>query len=122
MNTVVLEVRSLDDTLSDVMRLLEDGDAKSDARIAFATPELLWMVLTAERWQLVKALCDAGPVTVDQAAKWLRREPAQVRRDAQALLHAGVLNGDTRRHIHFPYDTVKVAFTLSAGAAPATKN
>ena len=34
--------------------------AEKSARISFATPELLWKVLTAKRWELLKALCGAG--------------------------------------------------------------
>jgi len=56
MNTVVLEVRSLDETLTDVARTMEGGQAEQEAHIGFATPELLWQVLTAKRWQLIKVL------------------------------------------------------------------
>lgn len=42
MNTVVLEVRSLADTLADASRAMKSGQSDAEARIAFATPELLW--------------------------------------------------------------------------------
>jgi hypothetical protein len=47
MNTVVLEVRSLAETLADAARVMKTGRAERDARISFATPELLCQVLTA---------------------------------------------------------------------------
>ncbi len=60
MNTVVLEVRSLTDTLADAVQAMKTGRAEKEVRISFATPELLWKVLTAKRWELLKAMCGAG--------------------------------------------------------------
>ena len=69
MNTVVLEVRSLADTLADAARAMKTGRGDAHARIAFASPELLWKVLSAKRWELLKALCAAGPVSIREAAR-----------------------------------------------------
>jgi len=41
MKTVILEVRSLKETLADATRAMETGRAETEARIGFATPELL---------------------------------------------------------------------------------
>ena len=49
MNTVVLEVRSLSETLADAAHTMNAGRAKHEAHIGFATPELLWQVLTSRR-------------------------------------------------------------------------
>jgi hypothetical protein len=38
MNTVVLEVRSLRETLADAARAMKTGSAEREARISFATP------------------------------------------------------------------------------------
>lgn len=69
MSTVVLDVRSLTDTLEDAARAMTTGRGKRHARISFASPELLWKVLTAKRWELLKALCGAGPVAIREAAR-----------------------------------------------------
>ena len=69
MNTVVLEVRSLADTLADAARVMKTRRGEREARIAFATPELLWQVLTAKRWELLKTLCGAGRVSIREAAR-----------------------------------------------------
>jgi hypothetical protein len=61
MSTVVLEVRSLKEALVDTTSAMKTRRAERAARISFATPELLWDVLTAKRWELLKALCGAGP-------------------------------------------------------------
>lgn len=114
MKTVVLEVRSLQETLADATRAMETGRAESEAHIGFATPELLWEVLTARRWELLKALCGAGPMSVPEAAHRVGRDTESVQHDLTALLKAGVLSHAPGDRIEFPFDTVKVEFLLQA--------
>ena len=113
MKTVVLDVRSLSATLSDVSRAMKTGRADREARISFATPELLWHVLTAKRWELLKTLCGAGPVSIREAARRVGRDVKAVHGDVTALLKAGVLDR-TAAGIVFPYEAVKVEFMLQA--------
>ncbi len=114
MNTVVLEVRNLTDTLADAARAMKTGRAERESRIGFATPELLWQVLTAKRWELLKALCGAGPVSIREAARRVGRDVKAVHGDVTALLDAGVLSRAADGRIEFPYDAVKVEFMLHA--------
>ena len=114
MNTVVLEVRSLKETLSDAARAMKTRRAERTARISFATPELLWDVLTAKRWELLKALCGAGPVSIREAARRVGRDVKAVHGDVTALLEAGVLSRAPDGRIEFPFDAVKVEFLLRA--------
>ncbi|MGQ0594796.1 MAG: HVO_A0114 family putative DNA-binding protein [Gammaproteobacteria bacterium] len=114
MNTVVLEVRSLAETLADAARAMKTGRAEREARISFATPELLWQVLTAKRWELLKALCGAGSVSIREAARRVGRDVKAVHRDVTALLNAGVLNRTADGSIEFPFQVVKVEFVLQA--------
>ncbi len=114
MNTVVLEVRSLADTLADVSRAMKSGKGDAEARIAFATPELLWQVLTAKRWELLKTLCGAGPISIREAARRVGRDVKAVHGDVTALLDAGVLNRSPEGRVEFPFDAVKVEFLLQA--------
>ena len=114
MSTVVLEVRSLADTLADAARAMKTGRAERDARIGFATPELLWQVLTAKRWELLKALCGAGPMSIREAARRVGRDVKAVHGDVTALLAAGVLSRTADGRIEFPYEAVKVVFLLHA--------
>ncbi len=114
MNTVVLEVSTLAETLDDVARAMQSGHAEQEARIAFATPELLWRVLSAKRWQLIKILCGAGPVSIREAARRLERDVKAVHGDVTALLNAGVLNRTDAGKIEFPFQAVKVEFLLRA--------
>ncbi len=114
MNTVVLEVRSLAETLADASRAMKTGRAEREVRISFATPELLWQVLTAKRWELLKALCGAGPVSIREAARRVGRDVKAVHGDVTALLNAGVLSRTSDGGIEFPFQAVKVEFMLRA--------
>jgi len=114
MRTVVLEVRSLAETLADASRAMKTGRGEREARIAFATPELLWQVLTAKRWQLLKALCGAGRVSIREAARRVERDVKAVHADVKALLHAGLLSRTADGRIEFPFQAIKVDFVLKA--------
>ncbi len=69
MKTVILDVRSPSYAMADLSQAWKSRKALRSARISFATPELLWQVLTAKRWELLKALCEAGPVSIREAAR-----------------------------------------------------
>ena len=114
MKTVVLDVRSPDQAIAEIASVLKSGKAQKPARISFASPELLWKVLTAKRWELLKALCGAGPVTMREAARRVGRDVKAVHTDATALLLAGVLDRTAEGRIEFPYEAVKVEFVLQA--------
>lgn len=112
MRTVTLEVRSPSEAMTDFVRTWKSGKAQRTARIAFATPELLWKVLTAKRWELLKALCGAGPVSIREAARRVGRGVKGVHGDVQALLEAGLLVRAEGGGVEFPFDAVKVKFPL----------
>jgi predicted transcriptional regulator len=107
MKTVTLEVRSPDEGMKEFVQTWRSGKAQRSARIGFATPELLWKVLSAKRWELLKALCGAGPVSI--------RDVKAVHSDVTALLSAGLLNRTKTGNIEFPYEAIKVEFLLHAG-------
>ena len=114
MKTVILDVRAPADAMADFVRVWKTGKAEKAARISFATPELLWRVLTAKRWQLLKALCGAGPVSIREAARRVGRDVKAVHGDVTELLNAGVLERAEAGGIVFPYEAVKVEFILQA--------
>ena len=114
MNAVVLEVRSLADRLADVSCTVQSGKADPCARISFATPELLWQVLTAKRWELLKAMCGAGPMSIRAAARRVNRDVKAVHSDITALIAAGVVCRTQDGHVQFPFDAAKVEFMLQA--------
>lgn len=114
MKTVTLEVRSPAAAMADALAAAKSGKPQKSARISFATPELLWRVLSAKRWELLKALCGAGPVSIREAARRVGRDVKAVHADVTALLLAGVLDRTDSGRIEFPYEAVKVEFLLEA--------
>ena len=114
MKTVTLDVRSPTEAMADFSRAWKSGKALKGARLSFATPELLWEVLSAKRWELLKALCGAGPVSIREAARRVERDVKAVHGDVTALLSAGLLNRVDGGGIEFPFDAVKVEFLLQA--------
>lgn len=114
MRTVTLEVRTPAETAADFVQSWKSGTPQKSARISFATPELLWKVLTAKRWELIKALCGAGPVSIREAARRVGRDVKAVHGDITALLQAGVLSRAEGGGVVFPFEAVKVEFLLHA--------
>jgi predicted transcriptional regulator len=114
MKTVTLEVRSPEEGMNEFVHAWRSGKAQRSVRIGFATPELLWKVLSAKRWELLKALCGAGPVSIREAARRVERDVKAVHSDVTALLSAGLLNRTETGNIEFPYEAVKVEFLLHA--------
>ncbi len=112
MKTVVLNVGSARRTK---LRALDAFKGKKQrARISFATPELLWRVLTAKRWELLKVMAGAGPLTIREVARRASRDVKAVHGDMHALMDAGVLEKTKNGRVAFPFDAVRVEFTLRA--------
>ncbi len=112
--TVTLDIRAPSEAMADFVRVWKTGKAEKSARISFATPELLWKVLTAKRWELLKAMCGAGPISIREAARRVERDVKAVHSDITALLKAGVLDRVEDGRVIFPFEAVKVEFLLHA--------
>lgn len=100
--------------MADFVHAWKTTKPQRPARISFATPELLWRVLTEKRWELLKVLCGAGPVSIREAARRVGRDVKAVHGDVTALFNAGVLDRTEDGRIVFPYQAVKVEFLLQA--------
>ena len=100
--------------MAEFARAWKAGKPEKSARISFATPELLWKVLTAKRWELLKVLRGAGPVSIREAARRVGRDVKAVHSDVTALLAAGVVDRAEGGGIVFPFEAVKVEFLLQA--------
>jgi predicted transcriptional regulator len=112
MSTVTLQVAGL----GEVKRRARDAfkGKKQGSRISFASPELLFHLLTAKRWQLIRALTGAGPVTIREAARRVNRDVKAVHGDIHALLNAGILQKNADGFVVFPFDAIHVDVTLRA--------
>jgi predicted transcriptional regulator len=114
MKTLTIDVRSPNQTMTDFASTWNSGNAAESARISFATPELLWKVLTAKRWELLKVLCGAGPISIREAARRVDRDVKAVHGDVTALLSAGILDRADDGGIEFPFEAIKVEFLIQA--------
>jgi predicted transcriptional regulator len=112
MTTVTIGISSVEDTKARMRRAFQGK--KQGAFISFATPELLWKVITPKRWEVLRAMTGAGPVAIREVARRVERDVKSVHGDVQALLKAGVLDRANDGRIVFPYDEVHVDFVLSA--------
>lgn len=112
MKTVTLEVASVQAVKRRALRAFKGS--KQGARISFATPELLWKVLTAKRWELLKSMAGQEPMRMREIARRLHRDVKAVHGDVHALLDAGLLDKTEDGRIVFPFDAVRVDFTLRA--------
>ncbi|MDX2225399.1 MAG: transcriptional regulator [Rhodospirillaceae bacterium] len=92
------------------------GGEKLGEFISFATVELLWKVLTAKRWEILQAMTGQGEMAVREIARRVDRDVKAVHGDVQALLVAGVLDRTASGRVIFPYDAVRVDFTLRKAA------
>jgi len=84
--------------------------------ISFASVELLWKVLTAKRWEIIRAMTGQGEMSIRELARRVNRDVKAVHGDVQALLNAGVLERTNNGAVNFPYDAVHVDFTVSKAA------
>jgi predicted transcriptional regulator len=112
MRTVTLEVASREKLDRRFLRAFE-GEAQGSF-ISFETPELLFKVISGKRWELLKIMTGAGPMTIREAARRMERDVKAVHSDVQALLQVGILDKTDKGQIVFPFDAVHVDFLLRA--------
>ena len=84
------------------------------AFISFESPAFLLKVLSGKRWDLLKVMTSAGPMSIREAARRLGRDVKAVHRDIHVLLNAGILQKTDKGQIEFPFDAVHVDFMLQA--------
>ncbi len=114
MKTVILEVQSPKEAMDGFAQAWNTNKQQASARISFASVELLWKVLTAKRWNILKAMCGAGTVSIREVARRVERDVKGVHGDVVALLNAGLLIRTEEGLIEFPYEAIKVEFLLQA--------
>jgi predicted transcriptional regulator len=111
MKTVAFGIASQED-VSRRARAAFRGEAQG-AHITFASPELLFSLMTAKRWQIVRAMAGAGPLSIREVARRVGRDVKAVHGDVQALLAAGILQ-KTDGYVVFPYEAVHVDVLVKA--------
>jgi predicted transcriptional regulator len=112
MRIVTLEVASRDIINQRFLRAF-DGEPQGSF-ISFASPELLFKVISGKRWDLLKTMTGAGPLAIREIARRLHRDVKAVHGDVQSLLKAGILEKTAEGTISFPFDAVHIDFMLKA--------
>jgi len=112
MTVVTLQVSSLDGVKKRAAKAFRSE--KQGARITFASPELLFKLLTAKRWELIRTMTGAGAMTIREAARRVGRDVKAVHGDVRVLLDCGVLRRTKKGLIVFRYDAVHIDVTLRA--------
>ncbi len=87
---------------------------RQGAHISFATPELLFLTLTAKRWEIVRSMTGAGAMSIRALARRMSRDVKAVHADVHALLNAGILRRNDEGLIEFPFDAIRVDMMLTA--------
>jgi len=62
MKTVTLQVATRQEVSRRTLEAFRGN--KQGSRISFATPELLFRLMTAKRWELIRTITGAGPLTM----------------------------------------------------------
>jgi predicted transcriptional regulator len=110
--TVTLSFAARDETTARTLAAFR-GEAQG-ARISFASVELLWKVLTPRRWAILRAMAGQGCLSIREIARRVGRDVKAVHGDVHALIEAGLLDRDASGLVVFPFDAVRVDFTLAA--------
>jgi predicted transcriptional regulator len=110
--TVTLSIASPNETTARALAAFR-GEAQG-ARISFASVELLWKMLTPRRWAILRAMAGQGGLSIREIARRVGRDVKAVHGDVHALIKAGLLDRDAAGLVAFPFDAVRVEFTLAA--------
>ncbi|MBS0193652.1 MAG: DNA-binding protein [Proteobacteria bacterium] len=116
MKTVLFEVRPANESFAELRDALRTRKADRYARISFDSFDLLWKVLTPNRWRMIDRMTGAGPLGVRELARRLDRDVRAVHADVQELARNGVVERTDDGKYLFPYRAVKVQFELHAAA------
>jgi predicted transcriptional regulator len=87
---------------------------KQGAFITFPTVEAMQRMLTLNRWQILRAMMGAPPSGVRELARRLARDVKSVHSDLQALVGGGLIDRADDGKYYFPFDAVRVDFTVKA--------
>lgn len=112
MSTVTLQLASLDDVKRRARQAF--SRARLGTHISFVSPEVLFRLITAKRWELIRSMAGAEPMTIRAAARIVGRDVKAVHRDVHALLDAGILQKADKGRIVFPFDAIHVDLVLRA--------
>jgi len=108
---VIMTVESLDETKLRLKKAFRGQ--RQGSWITFASVELMFKVMTVKRWEIVRTMTGAGPLSIRETARRVGRDVKAVHRDIHALLDAGIIDRDGDKVV-FPYDAIHLDAKLKA--------
>lgn len=100
------------------MEALERGErAKPYFGIGFESIGQMLAVFTPKRWDLLAALHDAGPVTIAELARRIKRDYKNVHNDIDRLIEWQAVEKDKQGRVFAPYDEIVVDVRMPEGRA-----
>jgi len=113
MGSVTIGVTTPDEASERFMRAWETGEPQG-AHIGFLTGDDVWKTLTLKRWEVLRVMTGAGPLTIREGARRVGRDLKVVHGDVHLLINAGLLEKTADGQVLFPFDEVHVDFVLKA--------
>lgn len=117
---VKLHVETLDDFARrsmDMARRLDRGERqKGQGRVSFESMEGLLKVLTPNRWRLLRALRNRGPLSVRALAKALNRDYRSAHADVALLIGSSLIERNEKRAVFVPWVRITAEMALETAA------
>ena len=113
MNVVTLGIATIDDQKARLAAAFH-GEQQGQ-RIAFASIDLLWKILSPKRLDILRAMAGQGALSIREIARRVGRDVKAVHGDIHALIDAGVVDHNAKG-VSFPYDAVHIDFILAKAA------
>lgn len=118
MSEMKIRVERMDEAfgrLRKVARRIDAGDRDiREFGLSFETPELLFSVLTANRWRLLATLRRHGPWSIRALAGALGRDYKAVHTDVSKLIEAGLIDRDEAGLISVPWTRITAEMNSEA--------
>lgn len=120
MRNATIQIRKDDDAVireagKSFVKAWKDGQSETDM-FTFASPALLFSVLTPKRWELIERLQALGPSSLRGLARELGRDVKRVHEDAAVMLKWGFVERDENGRLLVPYQVIHADFDLRAAA------
>jgi len=92
------------------------GGEPAGERWSFSSRDLLLKMLTPRRFDVIEAMAGAGPLSIREVARRLKRDVKAVHGDVHYLLDKQAVLRNSDGKFEFPYDAVRVDFLISRAA------
>jgi predicted transcriptional regulator len=114
MRTVILGIETQREVSRRVFDAARGKKKAGPDRISFESITDLWRVLAPKRMEIVRTMTGAGPLTIREIARRVRRDFKAVHSDVTLLINTGIVERAAGGGVEFPYDRIHVEFDMMA--------